>query len=83
MNIWFWPIAMGPASQHWQPGMGVTDAISRYLLFYVVTSLAWDVTRLVGNVVLILAFALPTLRALRRFQQRFAFTYQPDVRVVP
>lgn len=83
MNIWFWPFAMGPASQHWQPGMGVTDAISRYLLFYVVTSLAWDVTRLVGNVVLILAFALPTLRALRRFQQRFAFTYQPDVRVVP
>jgi energy-coupling factor transport system substrate-specific component len=84
MNIWFWPFAIGPASQHWQPGMGVTDAISRYLLFYVVTSLAWDAARLVSNVVLILAFGLPTLRALRRFQQRFVFTYQPDdVQVVP
>ncbi len=75
---------MGPASQHWQPGMGVMDAISRYLLFYVVTSLAWDVMRLAGNVVLILAFGLPTLSALRRFQRRFAFTYQPDdMQVVP
>ncbi len=84
MNIWFWPFAIGPASQHWQPGMGVMDAISSYLLFYVVTSLAWDAARLVGNVVLTLAFGLPTLRALRRFQQRFTFTYQPDdVQVVP
>ncbi len=84
MNIWFWPFAMGPASQHWQPGMGVMDAISRYLLFYVVTSLAWDVMRLAGNVVLILAFGLPTLRALRRFQRRFVFTYQlDDMQVVP
>ena len=84
MNIWFWPFAMGPASQHWQSGMGVMDAISRYLLFYVVTSLAWDVMRLAGNAVLILAFGLPTLYALRRFQRRFAFTYQvDDMQVVP
>jgi energy-coupling factor transport system substrate-specific component len=82
MNIWFWPFAMGPASQHWQPGMSMTDVISRYLAFYVVTSLAWDMTRLVGNVVLILAFGRPTLRALRRFQRRFAYTYQPDAQVV-
>jgi energy-coupling factor transport system substrate-specific component len=81
LNIWFWPFAVGPASQQWQPGMGVIDAISRYLVFYGVTSLGWDMVRLVSNVVLILAFGLPTLRALRRFQRRFAFSYQPDVQV--
>jgi energy-coupling factor transport system substrate-specific component len=81
MNIWFWPFAMGPANQQWQPGIGIIDLIGRYLAFYVVTSLPWDMTRLVGNVVLILTFGMPTLRALQRFQRRFAFTYQPDVQV--
>jgi energy-coupling factor transport system substrate-specific component len=82
MNIWFWPFAIGPADQHWQPGMGVTDTLNRYFVFYAVTSLPWDMTRLLGNVVLILAFGLPTLRALRRFRRRFAFTYQPDAQVI-
>jgi energy-coupling factor transport system substrate-specific component len=78
MNIWFWPFAVGPADQHWQPGISVTDALRRYLIFYAATSLLWDMSRLVGNVVLTLAFGLPTLRALRRFRQRFTFTYRPD-----
>jgi energy-coupling factor transport system substrate-specific component len=81
MNIWFWPSAVGPAEQHWQPGMGWSDTVSRYLVFYVITSLGWDMLRLAGNVALVLAFGRPTLRALRRFAQRFAFMYQPQVEV--
>ena len=77
MNLWFWPYAVGPQEQHWQPGTHWTDGIARYAAFYLATSLAWDAMRLVGNMLLMFAFGLPTLRVLRRFQQRFTFTYQP------
>lgn len=77
MNLWFWPYAIGPQEQHWQPGLYWMDGIARYAVFYLATSLAWDAMRLAGNVLLMLALGLPTLRVLRRFQQRFTFTYQP------
>ncbi len=77
MNIWFWPFATGPADQYWQPGIGLVEIVQRYAAFYLVTSLVWDVARSVGNVALTLALGLPTLRALRRFQSRFTFEYQP------
>jgi energy-coupling factor transport system substrate-specific component len=77
MNLWFWPYAVGPQEQHWQPGMHWTDGVMRYAAFYLATSLAWDAMRLAGNMLLMFAFALPTLRVLRRFQQRFTFTYRP------
>lgn len=75
MNIWFWPFAIGPAEQHWQPGMTVIELLHHYALFYVATSFAWDMMRLAGNVVLTLSLGLPTLRALRRFQSRFEFSH--------
>ena len=77
MNIWFWPFIVGPADQYWQPGIGLVETAQRYAVFYVVTSLAWDVLRAVGNVVLIALVAAPVLRLLRRFHQRFGFSYQP------
>jgi energy-coupling factor transport system substrate-specific component len=77
MNVWFWPFAVGPADQYWEAGIGFVEIVKRYVAFYVTTSLAWDILRAAGNVLLILAFASPTLRALRRFQQRFAFSHQP------
>jgi energy-coupling factor transport system substrate-specific component len=83
MNLWFWPYASGPAEQHWQTGASWMDGLTRYAAFYLATSLVWDVLRLVGNAALTFAFALPTLRALRRFQQRFAFSYQPTGPVTP
>ena len=81
MNLWFWPYAVGPGGQNWQPGMGVIEVARRYAAFYLATSLVWDAMALIGNAALTLAFGLPTLRALRRFQQRFAFSYQPAVQV--
>lgn len=83
MNLWFWPYASGPVEQHWQAGASVWDGLVRYAAFYVATSLIWDVFRLVGNAALTIAFGLPTLRALRRFQLRFAFTYRPAGQVAP
>jgi len=75
ITLWFWPFTVGPASQHWQPGSGLLDTARRFIAFYLATSLVWDLMRLVGNVMLVLAFGLPTLRALRRFHRRFSFTY--------
>lgn len=73
MNLFFWPFAVGAAGQAFQPGIGVLDAIQRYTLFYVTTSLVWDVMRAAGNVVLMAALGGATLRALRRFRRRFTF----------
>jgi energy-coupling factor transport system substrate-specific component len=77
INLWFWPFAAGPADQHWTLGAGVVETLRRYAAFYLATSLAWDAMRAVGNILLLLAFGAPALRALRRFQRRFAFDYRP------
>jgi energy-coupling factor transport system substrate-specific component len=77
MNLWFWPFAVGPAQMHWEPGVGVWETVQRYLVFYVVTSLAWDVARAVGNFLLVAFTGAAILRVLHRFQMRFDFVYRP------
>lgn len=77
INLWFWPFLAGPANQYYQAGLGWGDVLRRYALFYLATSLVWDLMAIAGNVTLVLAFGAPTLRALRRFQQRFEFSYRP------
>lgn len=75
MNLWFWPFVFQPAQAHlyWQPGQGPAVALRRYALFYLATSLWWDVWRGVGNAALIVLFGAPVLRLLRRYEQRFHF----------
>jgi energy-coupling factor transport system substrate-specific component len=75
MNIYFWPyiFATGQSEMFWQPGLALSETLRRYALFYVVTSLWWDLARAAGNFVLLLLLAAPVLRLLRRFQQRFFF----------
>lgn len=77
VNLSFWPFAVGPAEQYWQPGIALGQVLRRYAAFYLATSLGWDLVRAVSNVLLTLALGAPTLRALRRFQRRFSFSYQP------
>lgn len=77
MNLWFWPFAVGPADQYWEAGIGILETLKRYAAFYAVTSFVWDTLRAGGNLLVMLALAAPTLRALRRFQRRFDFQYQP------
>lgn len=83
MNLWFWPFMTGPANQYWQAGVSMAETLRRYLAYYLVTSLLWDSLRLAGNVALMLAFGGATLRALRRFGQRFSFEYQPQPLSLP
>jgi energy-coupling factor transport system substrate-specific component len=79
MNLWQWPFIIGPQAQSWAAGLGLGETLQRYLAFYLVTSLIWDMVAAVGNVLLVVAFGAPTLRALRRFQDRFTFKYTPTV----
>ncbi len=77
MNLWQWPFIAGPQNQSYAAGLGFSATLQHYLAFYLVTSLAWDSAASLGNVVLILAFGAPALAALRRFKQRFEFSYSP------
>jgi len=79
MNLWEWPFIVGPQNQSWTAGMSLWDGLRRYAAYYLVTSLVWDLAGAAGNLLLILAFGPPALRALKRFQQRFTFVYQPSV----
>lgn len=77
MNIWFWPFVVGTPEQFWEPGIGWWQTVQRYSVFYVVTSLWWDLLRLAGNVVLTLVLGAPVVRVLQRFHRRFTFVYVP------
>jgi energy-coupling factor transport system substrate-specific component len=77
MNLWQWPFIAGPQGQSWNVGLSIVEILQRYFAFYLVTSLVWDALAAAGNVLLITTFGAPALRALRRFRQRFAFSYTP------
>jgi energy-coupling factor transport system substrate-specific component len=79
MNLWSWPYMVGSADQYWASGIGLVATLHRYGLYYLVTSLVWDTSCALGNLLLILTAGSATLRALRRFQQRFSFSYRPPV----
>ena len=73
MNLWSWPYFAGPADQYWQPGISLAETLQRYAVYYLATSFIWDSARAVGNVLLVVAFGIPALHALRRFEARFRF----------
>ncbi|MEE8522691.1 MAG: ECF transporter S component [Thermoanaerobaculia bacterium] len=74
INLWFWPYLVPTnTAHHWQAGIGLTETLVRYAVFYLATSSWWDAGRAVGNVILLLALGPPVLRLLRRFQRRFQF----------
>ena len=83
MNLWFWPFLAGPADQYWQAGISLRETAGRYLAYYLATSLLWDGLRVVGNVALMLVFGGASLRALRRFDQRFSYEYHPEPVLAP
>jgi energy-coupling factor transport system substrate-specific component len=78
MNLWQWPFITGPQNQSFAAGLGVVATLQHYMAFYLVTSVVWDAIAAAGNVLLLLAFGAPALRALRRFRQRFEFNYTPE-----
>jgi energy-coupling factor transport system substrate-specific component len=82
MNLWQWPFIVGPQNQSYASGLSFVATLQHYLAFYLVTSLVWDAVAAIGNVLLLLALGKPALRALRRFRQRFEFSYTPEAVIV-
>ncbi|MGO4598838.1 ECF transporter S component [Terrabacter sp. 2RAF25] len=75
MNLWFWPFlgTSAPTGMGFVPGASLADNIGHYALFYVTTSLGWDLPRGVLNAVLVLLAGPALLRVFRRGARRAAF----------
>jgi energy-coupling factor transport system substrate-specific component len=73
MNIYFWPFIGGGGGLGYEPGLGATESLGRYLLFYLTTSFVWDLARAIGNGVLLALLGQPIVRALTRFRRKFDF----------
>jgi energy-coupling factor transport system substrate-specific component len=75
MNLWFWPFlgSSAPSGAGFAPGAGATANLQHYAVFYLATSLAWDLPRGVLTAVLTWVAAPPLLRALRRSVRQARF----------
>ena len=75
MNLWFWPFMGGtaPGGAGFVPDAGAVANLHSYAVFYVLTSLAWDLPRGLLTAVLVLLAAGPMLRALRRSLRQARF----------
>jgi energy-coupling factor transport system substrate-specific component len=78
LDITDWiPVYRGNPTLGWQPGMDPGTAIVHFGRFYLLTSLAYDTFRAVGNAVMVLTFGPPVLAALARFRSRLSFEVVP------
>lgn len=76
MNLWFWPFlaaTSAPSGAGFVPGAPVGENLAHYAVFYVATSLGWDLPRAVVTATVILLAGRPVLRALRRAVRKAAF----------
>lgn len=73
MNLWFWPFLGAGAGQTFTQTVGFLDNLQRYTAYYLATSLVWDITRAIGNILIISLMAKPVLKIFQRFQLRFSF----------
>ena len=78
LNLWFWPFA-APGGEvagnlAWSPSMSVGETIDRYLHFYMITSLWFDLFRSIANAVLILTLGPAIIATLVRYRRRTTWT---------
>lgn len=73
MNLWFWPFASYGPEVSYVAGDAVAANAGRYFVFYLTTSLAWDVGRSLLSLLVIVFAGRSLLRALRRASRRAAF----------
>ena len=73
MNLWFWPFASYGPETSYVAGDAFAGNLHRYAVFYVTTSLPWDLGRAVLSALVLLLAGSALLRALRRASRRAAF----------
>ena len=71
MNLWFWPIAVGPdTSISFLEGASFVENLTRFVVFSLTTStLTWDTVRAIVTAIGIVVLARPLLGAIRRVYQ--------------
>ena len=77
INLWFWPYAAGSSNVGWAPEATALVNLGRYLRFYVVTSLGWDLFRAIGNAALVVLLGRPLLGSLDRAARRMNLRVTP------
>jgi energy-coupling factor transport system substrate-specific component len=78
LNMWFWPFAAYGPEVSFVAGDPLAENLHRYLLFWLTTSLGWDVPRGLLSALLVLVAGRPILAALRRTARRAAFDAQAE-----
>jgi energy-coupling factor transport system substrate-specific component len=74
LDITDWvPVYRGNPTLGWLPGMDPATSLLHFGRYYVLTSLAYDTFRAVGNVLMVLALGAPVMAALRRLRARLTF----------
>ena len=73
MNLWFWPFASYGPEVSYVAGAALVENLRHYAVFYVTTSMAWDLGRSLVSLLVIGLAGRPLLRALRRAARRAAF----------
>jgi energy-coupling factor transport system substrate-specific component len=74
LDITDWiPVYRGNPTLGWLPGMDAATALVHFARFYLLTSIAYDTFRAVGNVLMVLALGAPVLAALGRLRARLTF----------
>ena len=78
MNLWFWPFLGAASGQSWLQNAGFLENLGRYSTYYLATSLIWDITRAVGNVLTLVFLTRPVIKVFHRFKMRFSFQVSGD-----
>lgn len=73
MNLWFWPFASYGPEVTYVAGDPLGENVRRYAVFYLTTSLLWDLGRSLMSLLVVLLAGSSLLRALRRAGRRAAF----------
>jgi len=74
LDITDWvPVYRGNPTLGWEPGMAPATALLHFGRFYLLTSLAYDTFRALGNAVMVVALGAPVLAALMRLRARLRF----------
>jgi len=74
LDITDWiPVYRGNPTLGWLPGMDAATSLVHFGRFYLLTSLAYDTFRAVGNVLMVLLLGAPVLAALTRLRVRLSF----------
>lgn len=74
LDIQDWiPVYRGNPTLGWEPGMDPGTAAVHFARFYLLTSLAYDTFRAMGNALMVVALGAPVVAALSRLKARFSF----------